>query len=192
MTAASGPGYRLIAASILIAGVLIAVSFFLAVSPGSARTTTIIISGQSTTTITGSQTTGLFPVNMSASSDVWSLTAQINRTVVTSGQQVSFTFYLQNTNTQNESIQVANPLANPQIYTQQGKLVWTYQQSGSVALQQVAPGEKLYDQVIIPTSELQAGQTYIFTSSPNIYADTSPEATPIGQYLQVYATITVV
>jgi hypothetical protein len=41
--------------------------------------------------------------------------------------------------------------------------------------------------VFIPTSGLQVGQTYIFTSSPNIASG----ASPIGQYLQVYATITI-
>jgi len=204
LTAASGRGNYLIPASILIAGLLIAVSLFLALPSGTIRTTTITIAGQTTTsistetsistltsvstsTVTGSQPTGPSPVTLSASFDVWNLTAHLDRTVVPTGQQLNFTFYVENTYAQNESIAVSFPLANPAIYTQSGKLVWSYEQFGTTAIQLIAPGEKLYEQLSIPTSGLQAGQTYIFTSSPNIASG----ASPIGQYLQVYTTITI-
>ena len=197
----------LVPSSIVIAGVLIAAGLYFA-SSGSlkATTTTVTIPGKTTTsvstitsfststltsTLTGRQPTGPSPVTLTASFDVWKLSANLDRTVITEGRQLNFTFYLENTWTANESIAVSNPLANPAIYTQQGKLAWSYEQSATTAIQQIAPGQKLYDQLLIPTSELQSGQTYIFTSYPNIGEATSPATTPIGQYLQVYAEITV-
>lgn len=180
--------YNAVAIAIVIAGVMISASLFIAIGPTTKTvTTTTITTTVSTSTATSNQPTGPTPVNLSASFDVWVLTAQLNTTVVTIGEPINFTFYLENTWTQNESISVSFPLANPAIYTQNGKPVWTYEQLGTTAIQQITPGEKFGDQLLIPTTELQAGQSYIFTSSPNIGNDFGP----IGQYLQVYATINV-
>ncbi len=190
--------------SIVIAGILIAASLYFVAVTGTTRATTETVTlpgvtstavstivSTSTVTVTSNHTASPSPVNLTASFDVWTVNAYLDATVASQGQQLNFTFYVENTSTQNESIAVADPLANPEIYSQAGVLVWSYQQSATTAIQQIAPGGRIYGQLLVPTSELQAGQTYIFTSSPNIGTNTSPATIPIGQYLQVYAEITI-
>jgi hypothetical protein len=132
------------------------------------------------------------PVNLTTSDGDWKFEMQLNSSVVPAEQEIGYTCYLTNISNRTQTIDLANPISDPSLYTQQGREAWSYEPPGVTnAIQAVPPGGVFSLELNIPTSGLQAGEAYTLTSSPNVSSDANPEVF-FGQYLQLNATIQVV
>jgi hypothetical protein len=156
--------------------------------------TLYVPSGETNTTSSPSPctTSPETPVNLTASNGDWKFEVQLSSVVVSVGQQISFTCFLTNISRQNQTVVLANPVSNPSLYDSAGKQVWGWEPSAATNAVQVVPAGGVFSlSLSIPTSGLQAGQTYVLSSSPNISTDANPEVS-FGQYLELSATIQVV
>jgi hypothetical protein len=156
--------------------------------------TLYVPSGETNTTSSPSPctTSPETPVVLTTSNGNWKFEVQLSSVVVSVGQQISYTCYLTNISGQNQTVVLANPISNPSLYDSAGKQVWGYEPSAETNAVQVVPAGEVFSLTLnIPTSGLQAGQTYVLSSSPNISTDANPEV-PFGQNLVLNATIQVV
>lgn len=177
-TAHSGGRSKCLVAAIVIVVVVVSSTVFAASYLGKATTTVSSAAGS------------LLPVTLYRANGDWNFTVSLNRTAVTRGQDIAAVLNLTNVSGQTQSVVIASPLSNPALYTLSGKQVWAWERSATNAVQQISEGQTLSYPISIPTSELQTGETYVLTSSPNILTATNPEVS-FGKDLQVNATITV-
>lgn len=132
------------------------------------------------------------PVTLTTSNADWRFEVHLSAVPVSVGQPINYTCYLTNISGQNQTVDLANPISNPSLYTQGGKQVWGWQPSAETnAIEVVPAGETLTLSLNIPTSGLQAGQTYVLSSSPNISTAGNPEVF-LGQSLELNATIQII
>jgi hypothetical protein len=153
-------------------------------------TTQTTSSAGKTITLTTTLTTTASPITVATSAGGWKFRVLLNATTISRGQAIGYSCYLTNTSNHTQTIIVVTPLSNPTVYTQGDQQVWMLDGSEMNSAQSISAGQTLNCHATIPTSELQAGQTYILSSSPGVLTDTNPE-TFFGQQLQVNATITV-
>ncbi len=125
-----------------------------------------------------------------ASYGVWNYAVTLTTNEIQPGQNITALFQLTNMSNETQTVDLGGPMVLPTIYAQDGKVVWAYQPSADTnAVQNVAAGRVLSEQLTLPTSMLSAGQSYILSSSPDIG---NPGFTVnIGSHLELNETITV-
>jgi hypothetical protein len=109
-----------------------------------------------------------FTPQQSAISLDWRFTATINATSVHLGQSILLTTKLTNMSPSNQTIApYVNPIINPGVYASNGTEVWAWNPPQvNWPTMTFTSGQVISGAVIIPTSQLQAGQTYTIKVVP--------------------------
>lgn len=109
-----------------------------------------------------------FPTRQTASNGDWNFTASINSSSVPLGQSIRLLTSLTNISPTNQTIApYVEPLINPGVYSSNGTEVWAWNPPQvNWATMTFPSGQVLSGNVVIPTSQLQAGQTYTIKVVP--------------------------
>ena len=143
----------------------------------------------SATTTTTSSSQQPASLTWYANYGVWNYAVTLTTNQIQQGQNITAIFTLTNFSNQNQTVDVDHPLVLPTIYTQSGTVVWAYPPLSYNEIENVTAGQAMTEQMILPTWMLQAGQSYILSTSPGI--GTPDFAVNIGSHLQLNQTITV-
>lgn len=109
-----------------------------------------------------------YPLNLSAVGPGWTFSATINSSSINVGQPILLEVSLMNTASANQTLQrIVEPFIDPGVYNSNGTEVWNWNPPQITRLNlTVASGQVLGGKVIIPTSTLQSGQTYVIKVMP--------------------------
>jgi len=109
-----------------------------------------------------------FPLRQTVSNSDWNFTASINATSVHLGQSILLTTELRNTSPSNQTISpFVQPIINPGVYASNGTQVWGWNPPQATWPGfNVTSGQGLPANIVIPTSQLSAGQTYTIKVVP--------------------------
>lgn len=142
--------------SVLFSVVAVVVALGLAASIGYA-----FPSPNSTATLT-------YPLRLSASGSGWNFIASINSSSVEAGQLILLMASLVNTYSSNQTIApYVNPYINPSVYATNGTELWAWNPPQATwPSMTVTSGQDISGKVVIPTSQLHAGQVYLIKVVP--------------------------
>jgi hypothetical protein len=144
----------------------------------------------STTTNTTSSLQQPGSLSWDASYGVWNYEVTLTTNQIQQGQNITAIFTLTNFSNETQTVDLGGPLVLPTIYSQDGKVVWAYQPSADTnAIQNITAGQAITEQMVLPTWMLQADQSYILSTCPDI--GTPDFAVNIGAHLQLNQTIIV-
>jgi hypothetical protein len=100
----------------------------------------------------------------------WNFTMSINSTSVTPGHALLLEASLTNTNVEGSNATISEfivPFINPEVYAASGTVLWQWNPPQTTSTNAAFPGGQTISQSLdIPTSELQAGQTYFLKVIP--------------------------
>lgn len=157
-----------------------------------------------TTTATSSSSVGTITthsgpagrVSLYRISDGWNFSVTLSGLVVPASQVIEANFTLTNISGKGQIVWEANPLIDPVIYSEQGMPVWaSYAFAFNSGANFTAPGNQQESNGYkIPTSTLDAGQSYVLSMWPLIDLTTGAPSNPeylLGRSLMINATISI-
>ncbi len=185
MTAQPMRRYTILAGAILIAAALVSASLLVALGGTSTVTNTTTETATSTTTILSTSTSTtrtctlngpdvifcITPLRVTEAFDLpsgtWNLTASINSSSVQQGHSVRLSATLTNQGSNETIPEFVEPLFNPAVFAMNGTLVWQLNPPQSTSSNVLFPsGQTISQTMNIPTSKLEAGQTYSLVVVP--------------------------
>ena len=138
-----------------------------------------------TTTSSSSSSMQYGSLSWDANYGVWNYEVTLTTNQIQQGQNIDAIFSLTNFSNETQRIDVAGPLAYPVISSENGTIVWAYQPPSTNAFEDIAAGQSITQNLVLPTGMLSGGQSYTLSSYPGII---TPD---IGQDLELSQTITV-
>jgi len=144
-----------------------------------------------TVTATPNQTTPL-----SRSNGDWVFSIRLQNSLLATGQELALSYNLTNVSGQPQTVDIANPLINPTIYSENGTAAWAWNPSVINYITTIPCKAGDWSAPLgIPTSALSAGQKYVLSVFPLIWANTTSASAvgtfSIGESLMINTTISV-
>ena len=168
-----------VVAALLVVAILASTGVGYLIGSSKSQTTTI------TVTATPNETAPL-----SRSNGDWAFSISL----VSAGQEFALSYNLTNISGQPQTVDIANPLINPTLYSANGSVVWAWNPSVMNYIATIPSKAGNWSAPLdIPTSALSAGQKYVLSVHPLIWVpNTSGSgAFTIGESLMINTTISV-
>jgi len=188
-------------ASLLVVGILAGAGAGYLMGNLNERTVTTNLTFTQVTTST--KTLTVQTVELSRSNGNYSFAIRLNGTTVVKGQELSLFYNLTNISGQYQMVQEDGPLVIPTLYSENGSVAWfklpQNVELGLCPCGHLPSGFSQTGNLLIPTSNLTAGQKYVLSAGPLIGTYTGPnndiQLIPryysIGESLAINATIAV-
>ena len=156
-----------------------------------------------TITSTSTQVTTVQTIDLSRSDSNYSFAIRLNGSTFVRGQEISLFYNFTNISGQYQRVQEVNPLVIPVVYNENGSIALFLTPKSfefSLAPNNFLPnGFSLSGKLLIPTSNMAAGQKYVLSVGPLIGPFLSSNETygflaryyPYGESLMINTTITI-
>ena len=188
-------------ASLLVVGILAGAGAGYLLGSMNERTVTTTLTFTQITTSTTTMT--VQTIALSRSDGNYSFAIRLNGSTLVKGQEISLFYNLTNISGQYQRVQEVDPLVIPTIYYENESVAWFQlpQRFGlSLCPCDILPNDfSLTANLLIPTSNLSAGQKYILSVGPLLGPFVGPNDTvdlwanyyPMGESLMINRTIIV-
>ncbi|MGD0637288.1 MAG: hypothetical protein ABSA72_04540 [Nitrososphaerales archaeon] len=142
-----------------------------------------------TTTTSTSSSQQYASLSWDANYGAWNYEVTLSTNQIQPDQNITALFTLTNFSNRTQTVDLDEPLVLPTIYAQDGKVVWTWEPPSINEIENITAGQAISEPFTLPTSMLQAGQSYTLTTAPGFSVPGS--SVDISQQLQLSQTITV-